>query len=264
MTRSGGPTLDPARASAAFGGLAFVLASCVLGVRLLLLATRTRRLPEVCIGLAQLLMGGLAYPLIMTARLAVRLSAPVRIGVMAVSILFMGVGTLAVGIFNWQVFRPGARWARGLVIAAAVSMLACVALQLAGPGLAAAAFDNRGLGFRLFQLHAGLLTAWGAYEALRAWWRLRRRQRLGLADPVVCERVFLWGIASVASTIVGGTSTIAGFLGINFAATVFGAAVIAPLGLLAAGSLWLAFLPPSAYLRRVRARALPTAARSAA
>jgi hypothetical protein len=90
--------LDPARAIAAFGGLAFVLASLVLGVRLLALAARTRRLPEVCIGLALLLMGGLAYPLIMTARMAVRLSGPVRIGVMALAILLMGIGTLAVGL----------------------------------------------------------------------------------------------------------------------------------------------------------------------
>jgi hypothetical protein len=169
------------------------------------------------------------------------------------------VGTLAVAVFNWQVFRPGEAWARALVIAAGVSMLACVGLQLAGPGLAAAAFDNRGLGFRLFQLHSGLLTSWGAYESLRAWSRLRKRQRLGLADPVVCERVLLWGIASVASAIVGGTSTVAGFLGINFAATAFGAAVTAPLGLIAAGAMWLAFLPPAAYLRRVRARGAPAA-----
>jgi len=264
MTRSGGPELDPARALAALGGLAFVLASLVLGIRLLALATRTRQLPEVCIGLALLLMGGLGYPLIMTARMAVRLSDPLRIGVMALALLLMGVGTLAVGVFNWRVFRPGERWARGLVIAAAVSMLACVGLQLAGPGLAAAAFHNQGLGFRLFQLHSGLLTAWGAYESLCAWSRLRRRQRLGLADPVVSERVLLWGIASVASATVGATSTIAGFLGINFAATAFGAAVTAPLGLIAAGSMWLAFLPPAAYLRRVRARAAAPAAASGA
>ena len=252
--------MDPARAIAACGGLVFVLASLVLGARLLALAARTRRLPEICIGLAMLLMGGLAYPLIMTARMAVRLSAPTRLGVMAFAILFMGVGTLAVAIFNWQVFRPGAGWARALAIAAGVSMLVCVALQLAGPGLAAAAFENRGLGFRLFQLHSGLLSAWGAYESLRAWSRLRKRERLGLADPVVCERVLLWGIASLASAIIGGTSTVAGFLGINFAATAFGAAVTAPLGLTAAGAMWLAFLPPAAYLRRVRARAAAAAA----
>jgi hypothetical protein len=252
--------LDPARLLAALGGLAFVLASILLGIRLLRLAARTRQAPELCIGLALLLMGGLGYPLIMTARMAVRLGDPARVGLMAVAVVLMGVGTFAVGVFNRRVFRPTEGWALGVVIAAGLSMLACLALQLWHPGLEAAAFHNRGLGFRLFLLHSGILTAWGACESLLAWSRLRRRLRLGLADPVVCERVLLWGIASVASAIVGLTSTVAGFLGINFAATALGAAVTAPLGLVAAGSMWLAFLPPAAYLRRVRARAAAPAA----
>lgn len=256
--------MDPTRALAALGGLSFVLASLVLGARLLALAARTRQLPELCMGLALFLMGGLAYPLIMTARMAVRLGGPARLQVMALAILLMGAGSFAVGVFIWRVFRPGSRWARAAAIGAGVSMLACVALQIAGPGLAAAAFENRGLGFRLFQLHSGVLTAWGAWESLRAWSRLRLRLRLGMADPVVCERVLLWGIAQVASAIIGVTSTVAGFLGVNFAATAFGAAVTAPLGLTAAFAMWLAFLPPAGYLRRVRARALPAAAASGA
>jgi hypothetical protein len=250
---------DPTRSLAALGGLAFVVPSILVGIRLLRLAVRTRKIPELCIGLALLLMGGLGYPLIMTARMAVRLGDPARVGLMAVAVLLMGVGMLAVAVFNQRVFRPGEGWARGVVVAVAVSMLACLGLQLRDPGLEAAAFHNRGLGFRLFLLHSGVLTAWGASESLLAWSRLRRQLRLGLADAVVCERVLLWGIASVASAIVGLTSTVAGFLGINFAATALGAAVTAPLGLVAAGSMWLAFLPPAAYLRRVRARAAAVA-----
>ena len=256
--------MEPARLLAALGGLAFVLASILIGIRLLLLAARTRQLPELCIGLALLLMGGLGYPLIMTARMAIRLGDPTRVGVMALAVVLLGVGTLAVGVFNWRVFRAGERWAGWAVAAAALSMLACLGLQLRSPGLEAAAFHNQGLGFRLFLLHSGVLSGWGACEALLAWARLRRRLRLGLADAVVSERVLLWGIASVASTIVGVTSTVAGFLGINFAATAFGAAVTAPLGLVAAGSMWLAFLPPAAYLRRVRARAAAAAPAAAA
>jgi hypothetical protein len=244
-----------ARLLAALGGLAFVLASLLLGVRLLLLARRTRELPEMCIGLAMLLMGGLGYPLIMTARMAVRLAGPTRVGVMAFAVVLMGVGILAVGVFTWQVFRPAERWPLWALAAAALSMLVCLLLQARDPGLEAAAFHNQGLGFRLFLLHSALASGWGASESLLTGSRLRRRLRLGLADPVVTERVLLWGVASLASAIVSATSTTAGFLGINFAATTFGAAVTAPLGLIAAGSMWLAFLPPSAYLRWVRERA---------
>jgi hypothetical protein len=40
--------------------------------------------------------------------------------------------------------------------------------------------------------------------------------------------------------------------------------VIAPLGLISAAAMWLAFLPPQAYLRRVRASAERAAAASEA
>jgi hypothetical protein len=244
-----------ARVLAAVGGLVFVLASLLLGIRLLLLARRTRELPELSIGLALLLMGGLGYPLIMTARMAVRLGDPTRVSVMAVAVVLMAVGMLAVGVFTWQVFRPAERWPLVVIVAAALSMLACMTLQASSPGFEAAAFHNQGLGFRLFLLHSALASAWGAGESLLAWSRLSRRLRLGLADPVVTERVLLWGVASLASATISATSTIAGFLGINFAATTFGAAVTAPLGLISAGAMWLAFLPPAAYLRWVRERA---------
>jgi hypothetical protein len=244
-----------ARLLAAVGGLVFVLASILLGIRLLLLAHRTRELPELSIGLALLLMGGLGYPLIMTARMAVRLAPPTRVSVMAFAVVLMAVGMLAVGVFTWQVFRPAKRWPLGVIVGAAVSMLACMALQASGPGFEAAAFYNQGLGFRLFLLHSALASGWGAAESLLAWSRLSRRLRLGLADPVVTERVLLWAVASLASATISATSTIAGFLGVNFAATTFGAAVTAPLGLISAGAMWLEFLPPAAYLRWVRERA---------
>ena len=48
---------------AALGGGAFVLVSLVLSTRLLLLASRTRQLPELLVGLVLLLLGGVGYPL---------------------------------------------------------------------------------------------------------------------------------------------------------------------------------------------------------
>ena len=40
-----------------------------------------------------------------------------------------------------------------------------------------------------------LAFAWGGFEALRYFFLLRRRQALGLADPVVTNRFLLWAIA---------------------------------------------------------------------
>ncbi len=44
-------------------------------------------------------------------------------------------------------------------------------------------------------------------------------------------------------------------MGIKAGASTIGALIVGPFGLVAAGSLWLACLPPRAYLRRVAARA---------
>ena len=46
-----------------------------------------------------------------------------------------------------------------------------------------------------------------------------------------------------------------GVFGVDIAVSPTGSLVIAPLGLLAAGCVWLAFLPPTAYTRRVLVRA---------
>jgi len=98
------------------------------------------------------------------------------------------------------------------------------------------------------------LLAQGAAYALNGWagaryWRmLRRRLSLGLADPVVVNRILLWSAAAWAITlqylystgvvIVTGGSSISGF----------GIALVSSLGLIAAGTMLLAFFPPRSYL----------------
>ena len=53
---------------AALGGGAFVLASLIVGARLMLLARRTRHFPEFAMGFGLFGMGGVGYPLMMVAR----------------------------------------------------------------------------------------------------------------------------------------------------------------------------------------------------
>jgi hypothetical protein len=243
-----------ARLVTSVGGGAFVLASLVVGVRLLRLAARTRELPELAIGLSLLLMGGLGYPLTMVARLAKRLPDETRIALMAASIALMLVGALAIVLFSWRVFRPGSAWARRAMIGFALLLVACIAGQALGPGLRPVALHNEGLGYRIFMLALGGGMGWAAAESLAWAARLRRRVRLGLADPVVANRMGLWGAGMTASTLISVISQTMGFLGIDFAGSLVGAAVTAPLGLVAAICMALAFVPPDAYLRRVRER----------
>ena len=141
------------------------------------------------------------------------------------------------------------------MVALAIWMLASFALQSFSPGLRVATFRNEGLGLRLFMSGIAIPLAWGTYESLRYWELLRKRVKLGLADPLVADRMRLWSIAEFSACVINVSTTVAAFFGIDFAVATAGAFVIAPLGLLAASSMWLAFIPPAAYLRRVISRA---------
>jgi hypothetical protein len=247
---------------AALGGLAFIVASLVVGLRILLLARRTRQLPELVIGLSLFLAGGLGYPMLVVARTAITWPDPVRIALFTVAMLFGLTGTLCAATFNQQVFRPGAAWARALVVALACTQVGLLLWQALDPGFAAGAFYNHGNGLRLFTASHGVPLAWASFESFRYGAQLARRVRLGLADPVVADRVRLWGISMGASLIINLAATVGALMGVDFATSTVGALVIAPLGLVAAASVFLAFLPPQAYLRRVTARAAGDAARA--
>ena len=239
----------------AIGGLSFVAVSFLVGVRLALLARRTRQFPELAIGTALMLMGGIGYPLTAFARMAPALSDDVRVALFVFSLVLTWIGTVLLALFNMRVFRPTEGWARVLVWALAIFLLSSFALQSFFTGLRAATLHNQGGGLRLFMSGLGIPLAWGTYESLRYWRLLERRVRLRLADPVVADRMRLWGIAEGAACAINVSTTVAALFGVDFAVASVGALVIAPLGILAAGCTWFAFIPPAAYLRRVISRA---------
>ena len=94
--------------------------------------------------------------------------------------------------------------------------------------------------------------AWANVEAWRESSMLGRRCKLGLADPVVADRVRLWALALLASLLAAGTAGICQALGVPMGGTRVGLWLSGVAALAAASCLWLAFLPPSAYLEHVR------------
>jgi hypothetical protein len=84
---------------------------------------------------------------------------------------------------------------------------------------------------------------------------LRRRQRLGLADAVVVDRMRLWAMGSIASSTVSLVVLVMELAGVDPRASAQGALVIGSLGLVAAVCMWLAFLPPARYTNWVQRRA---------
>jgi hypothetical protein len=164
-------------------------------------------------------------------------------------------GMVGVCVFNWRVFRPREAWACWLTAGVTCAFAAVLALQSVTPGVRVAALHNEGLGLHAFMALLAAPTAWAAFESFRYHRLLTRRSKLGLADPVVADRLRLWGLGMLVACVISILTQIFALFGIDAAVSPAGALMIAPLGLVAASSVWLAFLPPAAYTRRVLARA---------
>jgi hypothetical protein len=237
---------------AALGGGAFVLVSLVLSIRLLLLASRTRQLPELLVGLTLLLLGGVGYPLSTAARLMDESSA-------LAAALFMVWGALSVvgqgslALFNWRVFRPGQARARALGLGYGTAVFVLFLCQTFGPGWGDFARAERGP-FQAMTYCAIFALGWGGTESLLYHAKLRKRLALGLADAVTTDRLRLWAIAMFSACTISATALALRSVGVPMESPLIGL-VVGPLGLVSAGSMWLAFMPPRRYLGWVRARA---------
>jgi hypothetical protein len=222
----------------------FVVSLCV-GLQLLALAHRTRKAPELLIGLAVLGIGPVGFGLMAIAGLP-------EAGPYAEALAATGAGALAIGLwaklfFNWLVYRRASRAA----LAATLALSAAVAAHLLAQPLLGSFVDamrDIRLGAARGALQVAAL-AWSAGEAFAHWQRLRRRVRLGLADAVLANRFLMWaGSASAAAlgTAVGVAASLA-----TGRATLELPAILASssaLGLAAALGMWLAFAPPRAYV----------------
>ncbi|MCG8592473.1 MAG: hypothetical protein MJE66_24550 [Proteobacteria bacterium] len=239
-------------------GVAVLLlcATClVVGVKLLLLARRTGGQPELFLGLYFMLSGAIGYPLSVIGAIpweGARLAA-------IVSPAFTGLAGVFLVSFTAHVFRPQSRIAWMLAGATA----AVLAVHLVGHGDARLhASTPEEIERVILQWSAIPLLAnafywsWTAWETLRHYANLRRRLHVGLADPVVTNRMLLWGLMSFTSA---GVVCIDAFLmyvvGTEWARTVLVPLFTAIAGILACLFLLLAFLPPRAYRSLIERRA---------
>ena len=238
---------------AAVGGGAFVLACLVLGARLLILSSRTRALPELCIGAGLFLMGGVGYPLMMLARFYPDFEDGTRTAVALTHLTCSLTGNVAVCVFNWRVFRPDSPQAKALTVAVGGALLGLFAAQGISPGFLAFALGDGGP-----WAHATYLTSfvylWAGTESTRYFLMMSKREKLGLADPVVTDRFRLWAIGTLAAVVISSVGIVFRMLGLDFQSSSGGAITIGTLGLVTATCFWLAFLPPPAYRRRIAAR----------
>jgi len=228
---------------------AFIVASLALAAKLLGLWRRTGELPELCVGVAFLLGGGLGYLAWFTLALAAGRGADVGVlGVITlVGLVCTCLGSLANGFGIALVFRPGATWPK--------PFLALLGLCMAGICVAYFLAPDPETASRLFW--AGVLTAlpvyvWVAVEASVLARALHKRAKLGLADPVVMNRIAQWGVSGAVIVLMTALS-FASRLVHGPVLPAWVAAANAGLGLVAAVAIWVGFFPPKGLRTRLAA-----------
>ena len=217
----------------------------------------TRKLPELMIAILILGVGTVAVGL----GFVIRSLAPegiLREAGLFIPVLGADAGMAALCIFTWQVYRPASQIARLTTYAVVTAMVLVV-------GYGAYLGSTQSLEVGPLSVLSALIyvgaMVWSAIEALIYWSALRKRMRLGLADPLVTNRVLLWGMAT-------GTAGVG--IAIGMAARHWGGVIeyqnswvalcYAGHGFVAAIAFWLAFQPPAAYVRWVVGNARPRGA----
>ena len=231
---------------ALLGIIVFVLANVVTGSQLLGLARRTGRRPERLLG-SSLLAMGLCMPLLLVCLMATGLPTDLRAALGVTSFALSLLGLILAACFIQQVFRPKAPWARALPV---LAFLLC-----GGPAVGALVsvgdwqqpFLERGAPTNWSTLGYLLVFSWGALEAFSQARLLRKRERLGLVDPVVTVRMQLWGSANLCQL----TSSLLSFvpswaLGRDFTELPWALSVLGLLSVATGSAYLLAFRMPNA------------------
>lgn len=233
------------------GASGYVALSLAMGVRLLRLGWRHGSVPELAVGISFVTGGGLGAGLQVLSQTR-ELLPPVYAGsTLAFSKLCVYVAVLAHGLFTWHVFRPDAAWARRFFFLSVV-LWAAISIGYAVAGGIVDA-DYSGPWFWLEFAAQASIIAWSAFEPLLYWRRMRRRLRLGLADPVVANRFLLWGTALCLGLLAATVNPVIHAVPREgWTRPLIG--VASALATAAAACTWLTFFPPPAYLSWVRGR----------
>jgi hypothetical protein len=245
----------------AFVSVALVaLASTAVGVRLLLVARRTRGFPELVLGLSLAAITGVGFPIVLLTELRQTIGPSLTLAADFVGSFVVAMGFAGFYVFTWRVFRPRSRWAAALTtLGAGAALVATAATVWLAVGVKSneEKFDVvRDWEIVLFTTAAvGFL--WSAVEAFAYHVSLRRRLALGLADAIVTNRVLLWGLTGASAGTALVIVTLLRLMDVNYMSAPVALFTTAGCGFLVSVFLYLAFLPPAAYLRWFERASVP-------
>ena len=221
----------------------------IVGARLARLASRTGERPERLLSW-MFTWSGISYLIYII---------PMAIPIEALWAPFNFAGRVAyipapilVALFTREVFRSDGRFSAWMVYATAV-------LLVVGVGVSAMMGDWEGfsLGNPFFWFEWVGYTipfAWAGVEAFGQYFPSRRRQRLGLCDRIVCNRLLFWGYFGIVQVIL--SFVLLGMYAdfeINNVFSAFFDGLTGALEIVAIALIWLVFFPPRFYQKLVSA-----------
>jgi hypothetical protein len=235
--------------------LLFVLTCSAVGIRLLWLARSGGGRPAWLCGHGFSLIAIIGFPLGVLSGQGFAPAGEVHLTLAAVSLLANGLGIGSFFVFTVGVFRPGALWAHALAGAAiagmAMSAVGIVAAIALAPPHASSFAVSYGWA-ATFQWICVLCFGWMGVEGLGEWWRSRRRLALGLSDPVVSNRLLMWGLFGVSTTLLCLVLAAVQMSGQPTATSPTAQLAQALFGVASSVAATLAFFPPRAYLALLR------------
>ena len=239
-----------------FTVIAVCLAYFTLCSRLLRLSRRTGQTPERPLGVA-FLVWGLSYVFYYPAYYGLEEGS-------LQSAFFFGsgfaddVGALALALATRCVFRRRERWATWLVFGIGFCLVAGVGGNIwIANWEGVSPLSNPWFWFEMSGDVAAMI--WIAAEGFCEYRKARQRRRLGLCDPLVCNRYLLWGLSGALWIGYDGATT---WQYIDYELTGHWTSsldlLVSALGAASVAAIWLVFFPPARYRRWIRG-ADPTA-----
>jgi hypothetical protein len=244
---------DHAYLGGAIAGLAFLVA----GFRLFRLSVRTGEAPERLLGLT-FLVWSLSY-------LSWQVPIAVETGWFETPLLLAGrvtedIGSVTFALFLRVVFRPQERWATWLVVAVVFCMTAGLGSSFwVGDWESTRPLSNLWWWFEAVAI--AVVFAWTGVEGFIQHHKARQRRRLGLCEPMICNRYLLWGLTGTVWVVYESAAVVQQ---IEYEITQVWStsmdAVVGGLELAAIALIWLVFFPPAVYQRWVQGAAVSMAA----
>jgi hypothetical protein len=235
-----------------------VLANSVVGLSLLRTAARTRRAPELLIGLGLTGMGPVSQALTAFAGTGRLPAGEVDHVLHALAAVGSMVGMACIYAFVLVVFRPGVAWARALTATAIVTLVVASAGSVLSLHTAPPETPSKevlqGWGVAILGVFT-LAFGWAGFESGSYWLSARKRMRLGLIDAGVANRFLLWAVASASAFLLGVCFTVLQLDGQQITGSLVPSLLTMVVSIVTGAAMYLAFLPPRAYLAWVERRA---------